>query len=84
MQVLVLGPGCKNCIALEKATREAIDRLGLDATVEKVTDYPTIVGYGVMSTPALVVDDEVVSTGRVLTPARIAELLTARSNAPAS
>ena len=84
MQVLVLGPGCKNCVALEKATREAIDRLGLDATVEKVTDYPTIVGYGVMSTPALVVDDEVVSVGRVLTPTRIVELLTAHRNAPAS
>jgi small redox-active disulfide protein 2 len=81
MQVLVLGPGCKNCVALEKATREAIDRLGLDATVEKVTDYPTIVGYGVMATPALVVDDEVVSTGRVLTPTRIAELLSARTAA---
>jgi small redox-active disulfide protein 2 len=84
MQVLVLGPGCKNCVALEKATREAVDRLGLDATVEKVTDYPTIVGYGVMSTPALVVDGEVVSAGRVLTPTRIAELLTSHTDAPAT
>ncbi len=79
MLVKILGPGCKNCVALEKAAREAIARLGLDATVEKVTDYPTIAGYGVMSTPALVVDEEVVSTGRVLTPTHIAELLSARA-----
>lgn len=77
MLVKVLGPGCKNCLALEKATREAIDRLGIDATVEKVTDYATIVGFGVLATPALVVDEKVVSTGRVLTPTHIAELLTA-------
>jgi small redox-active disulfide protein 2 len=77
MLVKVLGPGCKNCIALEKATHEAIDRLGLDATVEKVTDYAAIAGYGVVATPALVVDDQVVSSGRVLTPTRVAELLTA-------
>lgn len=79
MLVKILGSGCTNCVALEKATREAIARLGLDATVEKVTDYPTIAGYGVMSTPALVVDEEVVSAGRVLTPTHIAELLSART-----
>lgn len=79
MLVKVLGPGCRNCVALERATREAIDRLGLDASVEKVTDFAAIAGYGVMSTPALVVDDEVVSAGRVLTPTRIAELLLTRS-----
>lgn len=75
MLVKVLGPGCKNCVALEKATREAIDRLGVDATVEKVTDYATIAGYGVMATPALVIDDQVVSSGRVLSPTGVAELL---------
>lgn len=77
MLVKVLGPGCKNCVALENATHEAIDRLGLDATVEKVTDYVAIAGYGVIATPALVVDEKVVSSGRVLTPTRVAELLTA-------
>jgi small redox-active disulfide protein 2 len=79
MLVKILGSGCKNCLALEKATREAIDRLGIEAEVEKVTDYADIVSYGVMSTPALVVDEEVVSSGRVLTPTHIAELLTARA-----
>ena len=77
MIVKVLGPGCRNCVNLERATRQAIDDLGLDATVEKVTDYPTIVGYGVMSTPALVVDEKVVSSGRVPAAAEVRELLTA-------
>lgn len=78
MIVKVLGPGCANCVNLERATRQAIADLGIDATVEKVTDYPTIVGYGVMSTPALVVDEEVVSAGHVPTAAQIRDLLAAR------
>lgn len=65
MLVKVLGPGCANCRNLEKATRQALADLGLDATVEKVTDFPTIAGYGVMSTPALVVDEKVLLSGRV-------------------
>ena len=77
MIVKVLGPGCKNCVNLERVTRQAIDDLGLDAIVEKVTDYPTIVGYGVMSTPALVVDEKVVSSGRVPAAAEVRELLAA-------
>lgn len=75
MIVKVLGPGCKNCVNLERVTRKAIADLGLDATVEKVTDYPTIAGYGVMSTPALVVDEQVVSTGRVPTAGEVRQLI---------
>jgi small redox-active disulfide protein 2 len=77
MIVKVLGSGCKNCVSLERATRQALADLGLDATVEKVTDYPTIVGYGVMSTPALVVDEKLVLSGRVPTTGEVRELLTA-------
>ena len=77
MIIKVLGPGCRNCVNLEKATRQAVDDLGLDATVQKVEDYPTIVGYGVMSTPALVVDEQVLSAGRVPTVAEVRDLLTA-------
>lgn len=77
MIVKVLGPGCRNCVNLERATRDAIGQLELDATVEKVTDFPTIVGYGVMSTPALVVDERVVVSGRVPTTAEVRELLAA-------
>lgn len=65
MIIKVLGPGCNNCKNLERVTREVIDTLGMDATIEKITDYPTIAEYGVMSTPALVVDDKVVLSGRV-------------------
>ncbi|MFD1657511.1 thioredoxin family protein [Streptomyces caeni] len=77
MIIKVLGPGCANCHALERITREALDALGLDATVEKVTDYPTIVGYGIMSTPGLVVDEKVLVSGRVPAAAEVRELLAA-------
>ena len=76
MIIKILGPGCTNCKNLERATREAIDQLGLDATVEKVEDYPTILAYGVMSTPGLVVDEKVLVSGRVPKPAEIKQLLT--------
>jgi small redox-active disulfide protein 2 len=75
MIIKVLGPGCTNCVNLERLTREAVNALGLDATIEKVQDYPTIAGYGVMSTPALVVDEKVVVSGRVPNLAQLRELL---------
>jgi small redox-active disulfide protein 2 len=75
MIVKVLGSGCANCTNLEKATRAALTDLGVQATIEKVTDYPEILGYGVMSTPALVVDEKVVLAGRVPTAAQLRELL---------
>ena len=80
MIVKILGPGCKNCKNLERATREALDELGMEATVEKVEDYAAIAGYGVMSTPGLVVDDKVLTSGRVPKPAEIKELLTAATS----
>ena len=79
MEIKVLGPGCKNCVALEKATREAVETHHLAATVAKVTDAAAIAAYGVMATPALVVDDEVVVSGRVPTARAIGELLVART-----
>lgn len=77
MIVKILGPGCNNCKNLERATREALEQLGLDARVEKVEDYPAILAYGVMSTPGLVVDEKVLVSGRVPKPSEIKELLTA-------
>ena len=71
MIIKVLGPGCTNCVNLERVTRQAVDGLGVDATIEKVTDYPTIVGYGVMATPALVVDEKLVLSGRAPTAAQV-------------
>lgn len=75
MIIKVLGPGCTNCKNLERVTREAVAELGLDATIEKVEDYPTIAGYGIMSTPALVVDEEVLVYGRVPKVAELRALL---------
>ncbi len=77
MHIKVLGPGCANCVNLEKATRQALADLGIEATVEKVTDYAEIAGYGVMHTPGLVVDDQVVMSGRVPSSRQVAELLSA-------
>jgi small redox-active disulfide protein 2 len=76
MIIKILGPGCHNCRSLERATREALDELGMDATVEKVEDYAAIAGYGVLSTPGLVVDEQVLISGRVPKPAEIKLLLT--------
>ena len=73
--IKILGPGCARCKQLEKATRKAVQNLGLDAKISKVTAFPDIVAYGVMSTPGLVVDGEVVSSGQVLKPPEIEKLL---------
>ena len=77
MIIKVLGSGCTNCQNLEKAAREALTELGIDATVEHVTDPCDIASYGVMRTPALVIDDTVVLSGRVPTNKQVRELLTA-------
>ncbi len=75
MIIKVLGPGCNNCKNLERVTREAVDGLGIDATIEKVEDFAVIMGYGVMATPALVVDEKVVVSGRVPKAVEVRELL---------
>lgn len=79
MNIKILGPGCRSCVTLERVTREAVADLGLPAEIEKVTDDVAIAGYGVMSTPGLVVDGEVVLSGRVPTVAHVRELLEART-----
>ena len=66
MNIKVLGTGCKKCKELEANVNEAIKQLGTEATVEKVEDIPGIMKYGVMSTPALVIDEKVVSAGKLL------------------
>ena len=75
MDIKVLGPGCNNCVTLEARTREALAQLGHDATIEKVTDTAQIMGYGIMSTPGLVVDGEVVVSGRVPSVKQLTGLL---------
>lgn len=63
--IKVLGPGCAKCQELFNTTQEAIKDIGLECTIEKITDIMEIMNYGVMMTPALVVDGEVKVTGKV-------------------
>ena len=79
LNIKILGTGCQNCITLEHNARQAVTELGLDATVDKITDIETIMGYGVMSTPALVVNEEVQSAGRVSPVEEIKIMLTAKT-----
>ncbi len=65
MVIKVLGPGCMNCQKLEALTEKAVEELCLDAEIIKVTEYPEIMAYGIMATPALVVDEQVRIAGRV-------------------
>ncbi|MBN1199306.1 MAG: TM0996/MTH895 family glutaredoxin-like protein [Bacteroidales bacterium] len=65
MEIKILGPGCPKCKTLDKLTRNVVEKNGLDATITKVEDIMEIMKYGVMSTPALVVDEKVVIKGRI-------------------
>ena len=73
--VQVLGPGCARCEKLKQNTDEAVQLSGVEATVEKITDINVITSFGVMMTPALVVDGDVKVVGKVPSPEEIAKLL---------
>ena len=73
--IQVLGPGCGNCKKLAENVAAVVREIGLECEVEKITDMNVIMGYGIMLTPALVVDGVVKSSGRVLTVAQIKQLL---------
>lgn len=75
MEIKILGGGCANCRALEAMAREAVAELGIAAAVEEVTDYAAIASYGVMRTPALVVDGIVLMSGRVPDRAEVRRLI---------
>lgn len=74
-RIKVLGSGCPKCMTLEKNASIAVKNLNRDDEITHVTDMKTIVSYGVMSTPALVIDEKVVSSGKVLSPKEIEQLL---------
>ncbi|MGC1379378.1 MAG: thioredoxin family protein [Anaerolineales bacterium] len=76
LTIKVLGSGCANCKKLEALTRQAVSKLGIEAEVIKVTEYPDIMKYNVMSTPGLVVNEKVVSSGRIPSEAEITTFLT--------
>ena len=76
LTIKVLGSGCANCKKLEAVTKQAVAKMGIEAEVVKVTEYPDIMKYNVMSTPGLVVNEKVVSSGRIPTEAEITTFLT--------
>lgn len=75
VSIKVLGAGCKSCHELYENTKEAVKNAGLSVEVEYITDLEKVMGYGVMSMPALVVNEKVVSMGKVLKTADVETLL---------
>lgn len=75
MTIKILGSGCKYCVALAENTKKALAEAGMETEIIKVTDFGEIAQYGVMSTPALVIDEKVISFGKVLKPKEIAKIL---------
>lgn len=73
--VKVLGSGCTKCNQLEAATKAALNQLGMDTTIDHVTEFSQIAAYGVMTTPALVIDGKVVSYGKVLKADEVVKIL---------
>ncbi|MDR2515390.1 MAG: thioredoxin family protein [Christensenellaceae bacterium] len=73
--IKVLGSGCKKCNELEANTKAALAQLGMDTTIDHVTDFAAIAAYGVMTTPALVLEKKVVSAGKVLKTDEVIELI---------
>ncbi|WZL79797.1 thioredoxin family protein [Eubacteriales bacterium mix99] len=73
--VKVLGSGCAKCNQLEAAAKAALEQLGMNTTIDHVTDFSQIAAYGVMSTPALVIDGKVVSYGKVLKAEEVVKIL---------
>ena len=75
MEIKILGSGCAKCKTLEKLTREVVEQNGINATITKVEDIVEIMKYGIMTTPALVVDDKVEIKGRVPSSDEIKKVL---------
>lgn len=75
MQIKVLGTGCRKCKALLAATEEAVKSTGVQAEIEYVTDMMQIAETGLLSTPGLIIDNQIVSSGKVLEPQAIVELI---------
>jgi len=72
IHIKVLGSGCANCKRVEAVARKVVETLGLDAEVEKVTDFSEIMKWPILSTPGLVINDKVVSSGRIPTEDEVA------------
>lgn len=69
--IKILGSGCANCKRVEQIARRVVEEMSLEAEIIKVTDYKDIMAYNIFSTPGLVINEKVVSTGRIPTPAEV-------------
>jgi len=76
LTIKILGSGCANCKRLEQIARKVVSEMALEAEVIKVTEYPEIMKYNILSTPGLVVNEKLVSAGRIPTPAEVTTWLT--------
>ncbi|MFW5942614.1 MAG: thioredoxin family protein [Chloroflexota bacterium] len=76
LQIKVLGPGCANCEKLEAVAKKAVATSGVDATIEKITDYGQIMSYNVLATPGLVINEQLVSAGRIPSEAEVTTWMT--------
>jgi small redox-active disulfide protein 2 len=77
LTIKVLGPGCANCKKLEEVARKAVASLNVEAEIIKVTDMQAIISYDVLQTPGLVINEKLVSSGRIPTPATVVEWIRA-------
>ena len=75
LNIKVLGSGCANCVTLEKLCKEVVAENGIEAEIEKVTDFKDIMSYGVMSTPGLVINGKVVLSGKLPTKSTLTHWL---------
>ena len=71
LTIKVLGSGCANCKKLEAIAHQVVDQMGIRGEIVKVTEYPDIMAYDIMSTPGLVINEKVVSYGRIPSPAEV-------------
>ncbi len=76
MNIKILGSGCARCHQLAKTTKEVVTELGIDAKIQEVKDIQKIMEYPVLTTPALVINEELVCAGRVPTRAEVTEIIT--------
>ena len=71
LEIKVLGPGCANCSKLEQITRKAVSEMGFEADISKITDYSEIMSFPIVSTPGLVINERLVSAGRIPSQAEV-------------
>ena len=76
MDIKVLGPGCAKCHQLQKTTKEVVSELGIEASVEEVKEIKKIMEYPILTTPGLVINGDLVSSGKALSKAQVAQLIT--------